>query len=134
MATMTTQNLFCSRSFRCLLSLALLGVLAGCIIEPVGDRAYVAPVQVQADVGIEGGLVYYPDYEVYFDPGTRAYWYNHGGAWVNGPAPEGISVDVLLRSPSVRMDFRDSPANHHAEIARRYPHGWKPAPRDHPER
>ena len=25
------------------------------------------------------------------------------------------------------MDFHDSPANHHAEIARQYPRNWAPA-------
>ncbi len=130
---MTTKNVFRTREICCVLTLMLFGVLAGCIVEPVGGQTYIAPapVVVQADVGIEGGLVYYPDYEVYYDPGLRAYWYNRGGVWVTGGAPAGISVDVLLRSPSVRMGFRDSPANHHAEIARRYPHGWKPAERDH---
>jgi hypothetical protein len=131
MVIMKPKNIFFSaRLLFCAFLGALVGVFAGCVVEP----AYVAPapVVVQPDVGIEGGLVYYPDYEVYYDPGLRVYWYNRGGVWVNGAAPPGISVDVLLRSPSVRMDFRDSPANHHAEIARRYPHGWRPAERDHP--
>jgi len=117
---MPHKNIFCVA-----LSAALLLVVAGCVVEPIGQPAYVAPVQVQP-VGIEGGLVYYPNYEVYFDPGRNAYWYNRGGVWVTGLAPEGISVDVLLRSPSVRMDFRDSPANHHGEVVRRYPHDWHP--------
>jgi len=33
--------------------------------------------------------------------------------WVSRPAPMGVSADVLLASPSVKMDFHDSPANHH---------------------
>jgi hypothetical protein len=32
-----------------------------------------------------------------------------------------------MRSPSVKMDFHDSPANHHAEIVRQYPKNWKPS-------
>ncbi|HSY74770.1 MAG TPA: hypothetical protein VK810_04810, partial [Dongiaceae bacterium] len=45
------------------------------------------------------------------------------------PAPRGVSVDVLFASPSVRMNFHDSPANHHAEIVRQYPGHSKPSGR-----
>jgi hypothetical protein len=34
-------------------------------------------------------------------------------------------VDVLLASPSVHMNFHDSPANHHAEMLRQYPRTWR---------
>jgi hypothetical protein len=72
------------------------------------------------------GLVYYPDYEVYYDPGTQVYWHNDGGRWNQGPAPVGVSVNVLRSSPSARMNFHDSPANHHSAVVQQYPHGWKP--------
>ena len=104
------------------LAIMFYGAIAGCIVE---ERPYPGPAVVTT-VGVEGGLVYYPDYEVYYDPGPGLYWFYRGGVWVTGPRPPGISVDVLLRSPSVRMDFRDSPANHHTEIIRQYPHGWRP--------
>jgi hypothetical protein len=39
----------------------------------------------------------------------------------------GVSADVLLASPSVRMDFHDSPANHHADMAKKYPKNYKAA-------
>ncbi len=124
---MTDKNSFRARWIRCVLWVALIGTLAGCIVEPVGGRAYVAaPVVVEEPVGVEGGLIYYPDYEVYYDPVAAIFWFPRGGVWVTGPRPIGISVDVLLASPHVRMDFRDSPANHHAEIIRRYPRGWRP--------
>jgi hypothetical protein len=42
------------------------------------------------------------------------------------PAPQGVSVDVLLASPSVKMDFHDSPAKHHTEMVQKYPKNWKP--------
>jgi hypothetical protein len=77
------------------------------------------------EVGVEGGLIYYPDYEVYYDPGAQIFWYPQGGVWITGPRPPGISVDVIFASPHVRMDFRDSPALHHAEVVRRYPRGWR---------
>jgi hypothetical protein len=132
---MTDKNIFRNRRLHCAFWVALVGTSAGCVVEPVGGRAYVAaPVVVAAPVGIEGGLIYYPDYEVYFDPGARAYWYARGGGWIRGPRPEGISVNVLLASPSVRMDFRDSPAYHHGEIVRRYPHGWRPENRGNERR
>jgi hypothetical protein len=129
---MTTRNIFGHGQLRCALWVAFLATLAGCVVEPVGGRAYVASpvVQVAQPIGIDGGLIYYPNYEMYFDPGARLYWYNRGGAWITGPSPYGVSVDVLIGSPSVRMDFRDSPANHHGEVIRRYPRNWRPAGRD----
>ena len=34
---------------------------------------------------------------------------------------------MLMAAPSVRMDFHDSPANHHAEVVKQYPRNWSPA-------
>jgi hypothetical protein len=125
--------MFRHRRVRCALGLALLVTLAGCIVEPVGGRAYVAGPVVQGPVVVQEGLIYYPNYEVYFDPVARVYWYPRGGAWITGPSPVGVSIDVLLASPSVRMNFRDSPANHHSEIIRQYPRDWRPAERERRE-
>jgi hypothetical protein len=80
----------------------------------------VAPVVVQDD------YVYYPSYGVYFNSRRHQYAYQEGGAWVSRSSPGGVSADVLLASPSVRMDFHDSPANHHAEMVKRYPKNWAP--------
>jgi hypothetical protein len=33
---------------------------------------------------------------------------------------------VLLASPSVKMDFHDSPAQHHAAVVKQYPKNWSP--------
>jgi hypothetical protein len=123
MMMMNPENFSWSRHFRCWLWVLLIGVLAGCIVEPAPGPVVATP---NVEVGVEGGLVYYPDYEVYYDPATAVFWYPQGGVWVRGPRPPGIDVNVVLASPHVRMDFRDSPANHHAEIVRRYPHGWRP--------
>jgi len=38
---------------------------------------------------------------------------------------------VLLASPSVHMDFHDSPAKHHAEMIHKYPKNWKSSGSDH---
>ena len=40
----------------------------------------------------------------------------------------GVTVNVLRASPSVKMDFHDSPANHHAAVAKQYPKNWRHRP------
>jgi hypothetical protein len=79
-----------------------------------------APVVVAQD-----NYVYYPSYGVYYNTERHQYAYQDGGAWVSRPAPIGVSADVLLASPSVKMDFHDSPANHHADMARKYPKNYQ---------
>jgi NADPH-dependent 2,4-dienoyl-CoA reductase/sulfur reductase-like enzyme len=83
------------------------------------------PVVVAPVVVVQDDYVYYPNYGVYYNSHRHQYYYLRGDAWVWAPAPEGVSVDVLLASPSVRMDFHDSPANHHAEMLQKYPRNWK---------
>ena len=97
----------------------LLGTLTGCVGYIDGPRAgvYVAPPVVV----VEDDYIYYPDYEVYYSSSRHQYAYLEGRAWVSRPAPRGVSVDVLFASPSVRMDFHDSPEHHHAEVVRQYP-------------
>ncbi|MGA3285177.1 MAG: hypothetical protein ABSD57_12060 [Verrucomicrobiota bacterium] len=106
------------------LGAALLVTLTGCVGYVDGPRAgvYVAPPVVE----IQDDYVYYPSYEVYYSSSRHQYAYLEGGAWVSRPAPRGVSVDVLLASPSVRMDFHDSPANHHAVVVQKYPKNWAP--------
>ena len=77
--------------------------------------------------------VYYPGYDVYYNSHRHEYAYQEGRAWVSRPAPRGVSVDVLLASPSVRMDFHDSPARHHATVVERYPRNWSPPGANHGE-
>ncbi len=121
------------------LAVVLLGALAACkpsavnppTVAPAAPAPAPATVYVdQPTVVVPEGLIYYPDYEVYYDPGVHVYWYLDGGRWVSGPRPGGISVDVLLHAPSARMDFRDSPENHHAQVVQRYPRGGTPPDRD----
>ena len=106
------------------LSAVFLTTLTGCVGYVDGPRAevYVPPPAVV----VQDDYVYYPDYEVYYSGSRHQYFYMDGGAFVSRPAPRGVSVDVLFASPSVRMNFHDSPANHHAEIVRQYPKNWKP--------
>ena len=63
---------------------------------------------------VQDDYVYYPNYECYYSVSRHQYAYREGNAWVARPAPRGVSVNVLLASPSVKMDFHDSPAQHHA--------------------
>ena len=103
---------------------ALLGTLTGCVGYVDGPRAgYYAEPSVAV---VQDDYVYYPGYEVYYSSSRHQYAYREGSAWVSRPAPRGVSVNVLLASPSVRMDFHDSPAQHHAAIVRQYPKNWAP--------
>ena len=107
-----------------MLGAVLLGTLTGCVGYVDGPRAgYYAEPSV---VVVQDDYVYYPGYEVYYSSSRHQYAYREGRAWVSRPAPRGVSVNVLLASPSVRMDFHDSPAQHHAAIVRQYPKNWAP--------
>ena len=110
------------------LGAVLLATLTGCVGYVEGPRAevYAAPPVVETTVVMQEDYVYYPRYEVYYSRSRRQYAYLDGNAWVSRPAPQGVSVDVLLASPSVRMDFHDSPASHHVATAQKYPKNWAP--------
>jgi hypothetical protein len=104
----------------------LLVMLTGCVGYVDGPSAgvYVAPPVVE--VSAPADYIYYPGYDVYFNSSRNQYAYLDGGVWVSRPAPIGVSIDVLMASPSVRMDFHDSPANHNADMVRAYPRSWAP--------
>ena len=109
---------------------AALSLLAGCVGYVDGPRAGVyapAPsVYVEGGVPVQDDYVYYPAYQVYYSSYRHQYVYQSGRSWVSRPAPPHVSVNVLFSSPSVRVGFHDSPANHHAEIVRQYPKHWAP--------
>jgi hypothetical protein len=109
------------------LNAMLLATLTGCVGSVDGPSAgvYVAPAVVV--VAAPADYVYYPGYNVYFNSNLHEFAYMDGSVWVSRPSFPGVSVDVLLASPSVRMDFHDSPANHNAEIVRQYPRSWTPS-------
>jgi hypothetical protein len=106
------------------LGAALCATLSGCVGYVRGPSAEVAVAPPVVEVGVQDNYVYYPSYGIYFNSYRNQYAYMDGGAWVSRPEPMGVSVDVLLASPSVRMDFHDSPANHNAETIRAYPKNW----------
>ena len=113
------------------MSAALLVALAEGVSSANGQGAGITitpPVVAAAPpVVVQDNYVYYPSYGIYYNSGRHQYAYLQGGAWVWAPAPSGVSVDVLLASPSVNMDFHDSPAKHHAEMVQKYPKNWKPS-------
>ncbi len=105
----------------------LLGTLTGCVgyVDGPSGGVYVAPPV--ATVVVQDDYVYYPNYGVYYSQSRGQYAYQENGAWVSRPAPRGVSVDKLHASPSVKMNFHDSPANHHAAVVKQYPKNWKPS-------
>jgi hypothetical protein len=121
------KDFFTTSKVKVMLGAMLLAALTGCVGYVDGPRAdvYVAPPAVE--VGVQDNYVYYPGYDVYYNSHLQLYAYMDGGVWVSRPEPRGVSINVLLASPSVRMDFHDSPANHHAEVAQRYPRNWAPS-------
>jgi hypothetical protein len=117
----------------CVLGAVFLLMLTGCVGYVEGPRAgvYVEPaVQVNAGFIEQDDYVYYPDYQMYY--GSRSHrWYDReGSSWVARPEPREVSVDVLRSSPSVRMDFHDSPAHHHSEVVQKYPGNRAPSRSD----
>jgi hypothetical protein len=88
--------------------------------------AAVQVVQAPAEVVMQDDYVYYPQYEVYYSSSRHQYGYRDGNAWAWRPEPAHVSLNVLLGSPSVRMEFHDSPERHHENVVRSYPHNWSP--------
>jgi hypothetical protein len=115
---------------------ALLGALTGCVGHvggPPHGSVYVEPpstytpyTYAESGIAVQPEYVYYPGYQVYYTSNTRQYIYQDGRSWVSRPAPPRVSANVLLASPSVRLDFHDSPAIHHATVVRQYPKNWAP--------
>jgi len=113
------------------LSAGLSVALTGCVSYvdgPRGGAVYMEPplVYVESGVVVQDDYVYYPGYEVYYNSNRRQYIYRDGRSWVSRAAPPRVSAEVLFASPSVRLDFHDSPAAHHAAVARQYPKHWAP--------
>lgn len=107
--------------------LLLVAGLTGCAaqgIRPVPGSVYIEP---NATFAVADDYVYYPGYECYYSASRNQYAYREGNAWVARPAPRGVTVNELRASPSVKMNFHDSPANHHAAVAQQYPKNWKPS-------
>jgi hypothetical protein len=105
----------------------LLGTLTGCVgyvDRPAQGSVY---EDNSATFLVQDDYVYYPSYECYYSVSRHQFAYREGNAWVARPAPRGVSENVLLASPSVKMNFHDSPAQHHAEVIKQYPKNWQPS-------
>jgi hypothetical protein len=119
------RHFFHNNKIRLVLCAALLGTLSGCVGYVNGPSAgyYDQPGAVVA----QDDYVYYPQYECYYSISRRQYAYREGHSWVARSAPHGVSARVLMASPSVKMNFHDSPAQHHAQVVKQYPKNWKPS-------
>ena len=130
---MKDQNpFFYARKIGFALCVAAVGAQTGCIgyVErPRAERVHVETPETR--IVFEDDYVYYPGYEVYYSNSRRQYIYLEGRSWVTRPAPPRVSVDVLFASPSVRLDFHDAPAHHHAALVRQYPRNWAPPGPNH---
>jgi hypothetical protein len=106
---------------------ALLLTLTGCVGYAersqsrygYGTRAVGSAPWIEQD-----DYVYYPSYQIYYGHRSHQYYYQEGSSWVARPAPLNLSVNVLLASPSIAMDFHDGPPLHHAQVIRAYPTNW----------
>ena len=111
-------------------------ILGGCVHEPRRrvDHPEPPPDYVEAGGVVRDDYYYYPGYQVYYSSGRRHYIYLDGSAWVTRPLPPRVSADVLFASPSVRLDFHDSPSIHHSRVIRNYPQHWTPPKSNHDNR
>jgi hypothetical protein len=123
------KSLLSGGKYGMLLATAAVSLLTGCTAYVDGPHAEIAggpTVFVDQD-----DYIYYPGYDVYYSDHRHQYAYREGQTWVSRPAPRGVSVDALRASPSVKMDFHDSPVNHHSAVVKQYPKNWTP-PRSNP--
>ena len=125
------KNLFPKTS--CICGAAFLLALTGCVgyVRGPGAGVYVGPaVEVNAGFAMEDDYIYYPGYQMYY--GSRSHrWYDYESSrWMSRPAPRYLSPRVIRASPSVRVDFHDSPAAHHAQVIQTYPRNWRPDDRN----
>jgi|SRR5664279_2802327 hypothetical protein len=106
---------------------ALLAALTGCSVDGPNQRSGYREspaVRGEATVVIQDDYDYYPAYETYYSRNRHEYVYREGNSWVRRPQPRGVAVNVLLAAPAVRVNFRDSPEKHHADVVRSYPKNW----------
>jgi hypothetical protein len=121
----TKLNPFQTNIVRFGLCMAVLAVLTGCVgyVEGPSVGVYAQP----ETFAVQDDYVYYPQYECYYSVSRHQYAYRDGNAWVARSAPREVSESVLVASPSVKMSFHDSPAEHHATVVKQYPKNWKPS-------
>ena len=106
---------------RLLAGATFLAVLTGCMVD--NSSGYQG--HAQTTVTFEDDYDYYPGYETYYSRNRHEYVYREGNVWVRRPEPRGVSASVFLAAPSVRLDFHDSPEQHHRTVIQSYPKTWK---------
>jgi hypothetical protein len=104
------------------------------IITVTPPSIVVTPPVVVAPPVVQDEYIYYPAYGIYYNSGRHQYAYLNNGAWTTAATPYGVTADVLLTSPSVRMDWHDSPEKHHADMMQRYPKNWKSGNEHHDQK
>ncbi len=124
---------FIPRALGLLLGAVLLAGLTGCYSEGYSTTYRDRPIGYddRTTVAYEDDYDYYPGHEVYYARNHQEYIYRDGNRWVRAPQPRGVSSQVLFSSPSVRVEFRDSPERHHDNVIRRYPRDWRHDDRHH---
>lgn len=112
-----------------LAGLLLALALAGCSSSDSTRSGYYRDRPIGYDnrstVVYEDDYDYYPGYEVYYARSRHEYVYRDGNRWVRSSSYPRANSQVLLSSPSVRVDFRDAPERHHDVVVRRYPRDWR---------
>lgn len=103
-----------------ILGIAVLATgLTGCVLSARGHLD-VPVLWVDVDHhSVSRDYYYYPDAQVYFDPGVRFYYWRDGGEWRHGPRVPG---GVVLRSES-RVRFRsdaEQPYRVHDRVVQRF--------------
>ena len=94
------------------------------------DRPQPGEVYVMPSVPVfieQDDYVYYPQYGMYYGSRSHRYYRYEGRSWVAAPSPRGVAVNVLVSSPSVNVEFHDSPSAHHNQVIKTYPRNWQPS-------
>jgi hypothetical protein len=112
---------------------------AGALVTPA---AYADGVSVGVNIEVPvptvtvatDDYVYYPAYGAYYSPRRHLFAYVNGGAWAWRATPPGVTAEVALASPSVKMGWHDAPWFHHKDTLKAYPRDWHADHMDHRER
>jgi hypothetical protein len=134
---MKTKNLI----FKTKRAVLILGMVLAAALIHGGNNASAQSVTVSVPVPAptvtvvaQDDYVYYPHYGIYYNGFRHRFYYLNNGAWVIAAAPVGVTADVVLASPSVHMDFHDSPEHHHVDIIKKYPRDWAPSGDHHDDK
>lgn len=101
--------------------------LTGCVGDMPHRGAWsIAPEtrQVPTTATSRDEYLYFPSYAIYYNSTQLRYVCLESDGWATRIAPRDVTVGSLLASPSVLMDFHDSPVQHHDSVVRRYPKNW----------